>query len=80
MEVPRVGVKSELRQPATATQVPSCIFNLPHSSRQRQIINPLNKARNQTRNLMATSQVPYCCATMGTPPFLENSLLVLCYQ
>ena len=50
MEVPRLGVESELQLPvyATATAMPalSCIFDLHHSSWQRQILNPLNKDRD----------------------------------
>ena len=34
------------------TQGPSRVFNLHHSSRQRQILNPLNKARERTYNFM----------------------------
>ena len=32
-------------------------LNLHHSSRQRQILNPLNKARDRTHNLMVSSQI-----------------------
>ena len=55
----RLGVKSELQLPAytTATQDPSCVCDLHCSSWQRQILNPLSKARDQTHNLMDTSQV-----------------------
>ena len=35
---------------------------------QHWILNALNGARDHTRVLMDTSQVCYCCATMGTPP------------
>ena len=56
MEVPRLGVELELRllayTTATAMLDLSHICNLHHSSQQRQILNPLNKARDQTRNLM----------------------------
>ena len=49
MEVPRLGVKSELQLPAyataTATQDPSCICNLPHCSQQCCILNPVREAR-----------------------------------
>ena len=52
MEVPRLGVKSQLQVPAyttaTATWDPSCICDLYHSSWQRWILNPLSKARGQT--------------------------------
>ena len=55
MEVPRQGVKWELQLPAyaiaTATQDPSCVCDLHHSSWQRQILNPLSEARDQTRVL-----------------------------
>ena len=44
MEVPRLGVKSELQLPAhvtaTATQDLSCVCNLHHSSQQCWILNP----------------------------------------
>ena len=42
MEVPRIGVKSELQLPAyttaTAMQDPSCICDLHHSSQECQIL------------------------------------------
>ena len=61
MEVPRLGVESELQLPActtaTATQDPRHVCDLYHSSRQRRIPNPLNEARDQTRNLMVPSQI-----------------------
>ena len=52
---------------ATATQDPSLIYDLHHSSRQCRLLNPLNKARDRTCVLMDTSQILFCCATMGTP-------------
>ena len=61
MEVPRLGVQSELQLPAyitaRATRDPSPICNLHHSSWQHQILNPLSKARDRTRVLMDTSQI-----------------------
>jgi len=65
MEVLRLGVKSELQLPtyatdtatATATQDPSHVCNLYHSSSQHQILNPLSKARDRTHILMDASQV-----------------------
>ena len=62
VEVPRLGVKSELQLPAcaTAAQDPSHICDLHHSSRQCQMLNPLRAARDQSRILMDTSQVCYC--------------------
>jgi len=63
MEVPRIGVKSELQLPAyttsTATLDPSFLCDLHHSSRQRWILKLLSKARDQTYILMDTSQVLY---------------------
>ena len=54
MEVPRLGVQSELQPSAyttaTATPDPSHIFHLHHSSQQRWILNPLNEARDRTRS------------------------------
>ena len=59
MESPRLGVELELQlltyTTATATQDPSHICNLYHSSQQRRIPNPLSKARDQT--LMVPSQI-----------------------
>ena len=71
MEVPRIGVQSEL-QPlayarATATQDLSRVWDLHHSSWQRWILNPLSKARDQTCVLMATSRIRFLWARMGTP-------------
>ena len=73
MEVPGLGVKSELQLLAyiiaTATPDPSCICNLHHSSQQCQILNPLNEARVGTCVLMDSSPVHYYWATMGSPFF-----------
>ena len=61
MEVPGLGVKSELQllvyTTATATPGPSCIHDLCCSLQQLQIFNPLSKARDGTCNLMDTGQV-----------------------
>ena len=61
MEVPRLGVESELQVPAyatpTETQDPSRIWDLHHSSPLWRILNPLNKARVCTCILMDTSHV-----------------------
>ena len=51
VEVPRLGVKSELQPPvytATAIQDLSCISKLQHSSQQLWILNPLSEARDRT--------------------------------
>ena len=71
MEVPRLGVKSELQllayTTAIATRDPSHIFDPHHSSRQHQIPDPLSEARERTCILMDTSRIPYHCTTMETP-------------
>jgi len=74
MEIPRLGVLPELQllTYATATAMPdlSRICNLHHSSQQRQILNPLSKARDQTRNLMVPSRIRFCHAMAGAPNFI----------
>ena len=61
MEVPRLGVESELQLPAytmaTATQDPSLVCDLHHSSRQCWILNPLIEARDGACILMDASQI-----------------------
>ena len=61
MEAPRLGGKSELQLQVytTATAMPdlSHICDLHHSSRQRQILNPVSEARDSTVILMDPSQV-----------------------
>ena len=61
MEVPRLGVESELQLPAcataTATGDPSRVCNLHHRSWKHQILNLLSEARNRTHILMDTSRV-----------------------
>ena len=52
MEVPRLGVESELQLllladiTATAMRDQSLVCDLHHSSQQRQILKPLSKARD----------------------------------
>ena len=47
MEVPRLGINSELQLPAyttaTATPDPRLLCDLHHSSRQRRILNPVSE-------------------------------------
>ena len=61
VEVPRLGVKSELLllayTTATATSDLSLACDLHRSSRQRGILNPLSKGRDQTPVFMDTCQV-----------------------
>ena len=71
MEVPRLGIRSELYPlayaRATATPDLGCICDLHHSSWQRRILNLLSKARDQTHNLMVPSQIHFHCTMTGTP-------------
>ena len=64
MVVPRLGVESELQLLAytTATTMPdpSHVGDPQHSSRQRQILNPLSKTRDGSHVLMDTSQIRFC--------------------
>ena len=59
MEVPGLGVESELQLPAyttaTAMPDPSRICHLHHSSWECQIFKPLSEARDRTRILMDNS-------------------------
>ena len=60
VEVPRLGVQSELRPlanaTATARQDPSHLCDLHHSSWQSRILNSLSEARDQTHILMIPSR------------------------
>ena len=71
VEVPRLGVQSELQllsfATATATSETSCICHLYHSLRQCWILKPLSRAGDRTRNLMVPSWICFRCTTMGTP-------------
>ena len=61
VEGSRLGVQWKLQLPActtvTVTRDLSRVCDLHRSSWQHWILNPLNKARDQTRILMALSQV-----------------------
>ena len=61
MEVPRLGVKSELQllvhTTATETWDPSHVCDLYNRSQQHQIPDPLSEATDLTHILMATSRV-----------------------
>ena len=81
MEVPRLGVQSELQLPAyataTAMQDLSHIWDLHHSLWQGWILNPLIKVRDWTQVLVDISRVCYCWAMMGIPraiPWMETSI------
>ena len=62
MEVPGLGVKSEMQLPAytTATAMWDLrhIYNVCHSLRQHQILNSLREVRDGSSILVDTSQVP----------------------
>ena len=68
LEVPRLGVELELQLPAYATaaavQDLSHVCDLHHSSRQRQIHNPLSKAGDQTHKLMVPSRICFHCTEL----------------
>ena len=70
----QAGVKSELQLlayiTATATWDRSCLWDIYHSSQQRQILNPLSEARDRTCIPMDTSWICYHWATTGTSCFL----------
>ena len=79
MEVPRLGVKSELQllpayNTATATSDSVLIYDLHHSSGQLWILNPLMEARDRTCVLMVPSWICFHCATQE----LHFSLLFPC--
>ena len=75
MEVPRLGVKSELQllvyATAIKTQDPSHVCDLHHSSWQCQILSPLSKAWDQTCNLMVPSQICFLLRHDGNSIFLN---------
>ena len=52
-----IGAVAPAYATATAMQDPSHVCDLHHSSQQRQIMNPLSEARDQTNNLMVPSQI-----------------------
>ena len=70
MQVPRLGVESELQLPAyitdTAMSDLSHLYDLYLSSRQCRILNLLSEARDWTCILMDTSVVCYSWVTTGT--------------
>ena len=71
MEVPRLGVKSELYPLAYATATAiwdlSHVCNLHCSSWHHWILNPLSEARDGTLNLMVPSWIHFRYSARGTP-------------
>ena len=61
MEVPRIGIESELQLPVyaivTATRDPSCVCDLYYSLQQHRILNPLSDAQDGTHSLIDSSLV-----------------------
>ena len=83
MEVPRLGVESELQllayTTATATQDPNHVCHLHQSSRQRRILNPPSKARGRIQNLSVPSWIRFPCAMTGTPQFCLFCFVLFSY-
>ena len=81
MEVARLWVQLELQllacTTATATPDLSRVCDLHHSSPQCQILNPLIKARDWTRNLMVPSQISFHFTTTETPTILLLKAILL---
>ena len=71
MEVPRLGVKSDLQLPAytTATAMPDWgwVSNLYQSSEHHWVFNPLREARDGTCILIDPSLISFHFAMMGSP-------------
>ena len=72
MEVPRLGVETELQllsyATATATLDPSHICDLCRSLWQHQILNPPSEARDQTSNLRTLRRVLSSLSHNGNSP------------
>ena len=73
VEVPRLGVKSELHlvayTTATATGYLSSICNQHHSCWKCWMPDPLSDAKDPTHILMDTSWIRFHCTTSGTPKY-----------
>jgi len=71
MEIPRLGVKTELSLLAYTTAIampdPSPVCELHLSSQQRWILNPLNEARERTCVLTDATQIHFHSVTTETP-------------
>ena len=52
---------------ATVTPDPSHICDLHHGSQQRWILNPLSRAKDQTRKLMVPRWIHFRCITRELP-------------
>ena len=71
MEVPGLGVQSELQLPAYATATAisdlSCICDLHHSSWQQRILDPLSEARDRSHTLMVPSWIHFTAPRQELP-------------
>ena len=80
MEVPGLGVELELQllahTAATATPDLSHICDLPCSSQQHQLLNPLSGARNCAHILVDTSQSITCWGTTETPRIFKLTIKI----
>ena len=76
MEVPRLGVESELELQAYATATAMQGPWLGHSSWQHWISDPLRKDWDLMCNLIDTSQIHFCCTTTRTFLSFFHSLLL----
>ena len=79
-EVPRLGVELEVQlrvyTTVTATQDPSCMCGLHHSSWQHWILNPLSETRDQTHILMDTSRILNLLSHNGNSEFVYIITLI----
>ena len=79
MEVPRLGVTSELQllacTRAAATWDPNRICNVHHSSQQHPIPAPVSEARDCTSVLMDAGRIRFHCPTRGTPNFTFSEII-----
>jgi len=84
MEVPRLGVESELQLPAytiaTAMRDLSHVCDLHHSSWKSHIPDPLSEIRDQTCILMGTSWICFHCATTGPSCLFKKIIIIVDLQ
>ena len=67
--IPTAYGGSQARGPIGATPGPSFVCEQHHSSWQHWILNPLRETRDRTCIPMNTSQIRFCWAMRGTPPW-----------
>ena len=85
MEIPRLGVESELQLPACAIAIAtldlSHICDVHHSLQQCQIPNALSETKDRTHILMDTSQVHFLCHNGNSISLFSMSMsLFLIYK